>query len=154
MPEGRFFLFQPLEIESQNRAWFSRVQHRFQTLIQSLPLCYATVPRIVIPREGLTPSFQFMTMAKGNTREWMLTSSNLKQTHELWNSIYHKNGTGFHNMPYCSGSDTTLWVIGMLLNDRMNFCGTSILVTAYFEGDYKLSKFIHGYYITTHKIER
>ena len=48
-------------------------------------------------------------------------------------------------MPYCSGYDTTLWVIDMLLSDRMNFCGTSILVTVYFKGDCKLQKFIHGY---------
>ena len=50
-------------------------------------------------------------------------------------------------MPYCSGYDTTLWVIGMLLSCRMNFCGTSILVTAHFEGEYTLQKFIHGYCI-------
>ncbi|MCP4401999.1 MAG: aminoglycoside phosphotransferase family protein [bacterium] len=48
-------------------------------------------------------------------------------------------------MPYCSGYDTTLWVIGMLLRDRMNFCGTTILVTAYFVGYCRLPKFIHGY---------
>jgi len=60
--------------------------------------------------------------------------------------MYHKNGTRFHNTPYCSGYDTTLWVIAMLLGNRMNFCGTSILVTAYFKGEYKLQKFIHGYW--------
>ncbi len=56
-------------------------------------------------------------------------------------------------MPYCSGYDTTLWVIDMLLNDRMNFCGTSVLVTAHFEGFYTQPKFIHGYWLQLGSVE-